>query len=61
MTTKQLESTTIFQNAIDTVFDYKTHTATYESARAAVQAYADAEGLTYERATELVMEIVRCY
>lgn len=61
MTTKQLESTTIFQNAIDTVFDYKAHTATYDSARAAVQAFADAEGLTYEHAVELVMEIVRCY
>lgn len=60
MTTKQLESTTIFQNAIDTVFDYKAHTATYDSARAAVQAFADAEGLTYEHAVELVMEIVRC-
>lgn len=60
MTTKQLESTTIFQNAIDTVFDYKAHTATYEDAHAAVQAYADAEGLTYEHATELVMELVRC-
>ena len=42
MTTKQLESTTIFQNAIDTVFDYKAHTA------------------TYEHATGLVMELVRC-
>lgn len=61
MTTRQLEGTTIFQNAIDTVFDYKAHTATYDSARAAVQAYADAEGLTYEHATEPVMEIVRCY
>lgn len=60
MATKQLESTTIFQNAIDTVFDYKAHTATYDSARAAVQAFADAEGLTYEHAVELVMEIVRC-
>lgn len=59
MTTEQLESTTIFQNAIDTVFDYKAHIATYAAAHAAVQAYADAEGLTYERATELVMELVR--
>lgn len=60
MTTERLESTAIFQNAVDTVFDYKAHTATYGDARAAVQAYADAEGLTYERATELVMELVRC-
>lgn len=60
MTTKQLEGTTIFQNAIDTVFDYKAHTATYGSARAAVQAFADADGLTYEHAVGLVMEIVRC-
>ena len=60
MTTKQLENAKIFQNAVDTVFDYKAHTATYEDARAAVQAYADADGLTYERATELVMELVRC-
>lgn len=60
MTTKQLENAKIFQNAVDTVFDYKAHTVTYEDARAAVRAYADADGLTYERATELVMELVRC-
>ena len=35
------------ENATDTVYDYK--------------AYADAEGLTYGHAVELVMEIVRCY
>lgn len=29
MATEQLEGTTVFQNAIDTVFDYKAHTATY--------------------------------
>lgn len=60
MATKQLENAKIFQNAVNTVFDYKGHTATYEDARAAVQAYADAKGLTYEHATELVMELVRC-
>lgn len=60
MTTKQLENAKIFQNAVDTVFDYKAHTATYDDARAAVHAYADAEGITYEHATELVMELVRC-
>lgn len=32
MTAKRLEGTTVFQNAIDTVFDYKAHTATYEHA-----------------------------
>lgn len=37
MTAEQLENATIFQNAIDTVYDYKAHTATYDSARAAVQ------------------------
>ena len=47
MTVKRLENATIFQNAIDTVYDYKAHT--------------DVEGLTHEHAVELVMEIVRCY
>lgn len=61
MTTKQLENAKIFRNAVNTVLDYKDHAATYEDARAAVQAYADAKGLTYEHAAELVMEIVRCY
>lgn len=60
MTTKQLENAKIFKNAVDMVFDYKDHTATYEDARAAVQAYADAKDLTYEHATELVMELVNC-
>lgn len=60
MTAKQLENAKIFQNAVNTVFDYKDHTATYEDAHAAVQAYADAKGLTYEHATELVMELVDC-
>lgn len=59
MTTKQLENAKIFQNAVDAVYDYKAHTATYEDARTAVQAYADAKGLTYERATEIVMELFR--
>lgn len=59
MATEQLENAKIFQNAVDTVFDYKAHTATYGDARAAVQAYADADGLTYGRAAEPVMEPVR--
>lgn len=55
----QLEIMPIFKNAVRTVRDYQNGTATYEDTRAVVQAYADADDITYERAAQLIMELIR--
>lgn len=54
----QLEILPIFKNAVCTVRDYRNGIATHEDAQAAIQAYADADSLTYERAVKLIMELI---
>lgn len=50
----------IFDMAVNAVEPYKAHKCCKSDAAAWCKAYADASGITYDRACQLVMELVRC-